>query len=158
MAAHPFRSMDKSGRRHASIRWFAALFVLILLCGPGQPVLAIPPLPWANQRNAGSAPNQGTNLPTQTPSGRLREVEPPGAVQQLRQALAKHHPQLSLISPLDGSQLKGGPLNLELKIEDWPLANDRELGLGAHVAIQVDDQAPIRLSAVSYTHLRAHET
>ena len=138
--------MDKSGRRHASIRWFAALLVLILLCGIGQPVLAIPPLPWANQRNAGSAPNQGTNLPTQTPSGRLREVEPPGAVQQLHQALAKHHPQLSLISPLDGSQLKGGPLNLELKIEDWPLAIDSELGLGAHVAIQIDDQAAIRIS------------
>ena len=138
--------MDKSGRRHASIRWFAALFVLILLCGIGQPVLAIPPLPWANQRNSGSAPNQGSSLPTQTPSGRLREVEPPGAVQQLDQALAKHHPQLSLISPLDGSQLKGGPLNLELKIEDWPLANDSELGLGAHVAIQIDDQAAIRLS------------
>ena len=138
--------MDKSGRRHASIRWFAALFVLILLCGIGQPVLAIPPLPWANQRNSGSAPNQGSNLPTQTPSGRLREVEPPGAVQQFHQALAKHHPQLSLISPLDGSQLKGGPLNLELKIEDWPLANDSELGLGAHVAIQIDDQAAIRVS------------
>ena len=138
--------MDKSGRRHANIRWFAALFVLILLCGMGQPVLAIPPLPWANQRNSGSAPNQATNLPTQNPSGRLREVEPPGAVQQLHQALAKHHPQLSLISPLDGTQFKTGPLNLEMKIEDWPLANDRELGLGAHVAIQIDDQAAIRLS------------
>ncbi|WP_115070677.1 hypothetical protein [Synechococcus sp. UW179B] len=139
--------MDKSGRRQASIRWFAALFALILLFGTGQPVLAIPSLPWANQPNSKSAPNQGKNLPTQNPSGRLREVEPPGAVQQLQQALAKHHPQLSLISPLDGSQLKeGGPLNLELKIEDWPLANDRELGLGAHVAIQIDDQAPIRIS------------
>ena len=109
-------------------------------------MLAIPSLPWANQPNSKSAPNQGKNLPTQNPSGRLREVEPPGAVQQLHQALAKHHPQLSLISPLDGSQLKSGPLNLELKIEDWPLANDRELGLGAHVAIQIDDQAPIRIS------------
>ncbi len=112
----------------------------------GQPVLAIPPLPWANQPNARLAPHQGTNLPTQNPSGRLREVEPPGAVQQLHQALAKHHPHLSLISPIDGSQLKGGPLNLELKIEDWPLAHDRDLGLGAHVAIQIDDQAPIRVS------------
>ncbi|MDA9638958.1 hypothetical protein N9S87_00565 [Synechococcus sp. AH-779-G23] len=112
----------------------------------GQPVLAIPPLPWANQANSGSVPNQGTNLPTQNPSGRLREVEPPGAVQQLHQALAKHHPQLSLISPLDGSQLLGGPLNLELKIEDWPVVNDIELGLGAHVAIQIDGQTPIRLS------------
>ena len=118
----------------------------MLLCGMGQPVLAIPPLPWANQPNSRSAPHQGTNLPTQNPSGRLREVEPPGAVQQLHQALAKHHPHLSLISPLDGSQLKGGPLNLELKIEDWPLANDRELGLGAHVAIQMDDQPPVRVS------------
>nr|WP_284498551.1 hypothetical protein [Synechococcus sp. MU1655] len=138
--------MDKSGRRHANIRWFAALIGLILLFGMGQPVLAIPSLPWANQPNSRSVPNQGKNLPTQNPSGRLREVEPPGAVQQLHQALAKHHPQLTLISPLDGSQLKGGPLNLELKIEDWPLANDRELGLGAHVAIQIDDQAPVRLS------------
>ncbi len=138
--------MDKSGRRQASIRWFAALFALILLFGTGQPVLAIPSLPWANQPNSKSAPNQGKNLPTQNPSGRLREVEPPGAVQQLHQALAKHHPQLSLISPLDGSQLQGGPLNLELKIEDWPLANDRELGLGAHVAIQIDGQAPVRIN------------
>jgi hypothetical protein len=73
-------------------------------------------------------------------------VEPPGAVQHLHQALAKHHPQLSLISPLDGSQLLGGPLNLELKIEDWPVVNDIELGLGAHVAIQIDGQTPIRLS------------
>ena len=146
MAAHPPRSMDKSGRRHANIRWFAALFALILLFGMGQPVLAIPPLPWANQANSGSVPNQGTNLPTQNPSGRLREVEPPGAVQQLHQALAKHHPQLSLISPLDGSQLLGGPRNLELKIEDWPVVNDIELGLGAHVAIQIDGQTPIRLS------------
>jgi hypothetical protein len=47
---------------------------------------------------------------------------------------------------LDGTQFKTGPLNLEMKIEDWPLANDRELGLGAHVAIQIDDQAAIRLS------------
>ena len=146
MAAHPPRSMDKSGRRHANIRWFAALFALILLFGMGQPVLAIPPLPWANQANSGSVPNQGTNLPTQNPSGRLREVEPPGAVQQLHQALAKHHPQLSLISPLDGSQLLGGPRNLELKIEDWPVVNDIELGLGAHVAIQIDGETPIRLS------------
>ena len=118
----------------------------MLLFGMGQPVLAIPTLPWANQPNSRSAPHQGTNLPPQNPSGRLQEVEPPGAVQQLRQALAKHHPQLSLISPIDGSQLKGGSLNLELKIEDWPLAKDHELGLGAHVVIQIDDQAPIRVS------------
>ena len=146
MAETPTHSMDKSGRRNPSIRWFAALFGLILLLGIGKPVLAIPPLPWANQGHSGAAPHKGKNLSTKTPSGRLREVEPPGAVQQLRQALAKHHPHLSLISPLDGSALKGGPLNLELRIEDWPLADDRVLGLGAHVAIQIDDQAPIRLS------------
>ncbi len=149
MAETPTRSMDKSGQRNPSIRWFSALFGLILLLGIGQPVLAIPPLPWTNQGHSGATPHKGKDLSTKAPSGRLREVEPPGAVQQLRQALAKHHPHLSLISPLDGSALKGGPLNLELKIEDWPLADDRVLGLGAHVAIQIDDQAPIRLSEVN---------
>ena len=80
MAETPTHSMDKSGRRNPSIRWFAALFGLILLLGIGQPVLAIPPLPWTNQSHSGAAPRRGKNLSTQTPSGRLREVEPPGAV------------------------------------------------------------------------------
>ncbi len=138
--------MDLSGRRHRSLRWFAALVMLILLFGLGHPVLAMSFMPWGNPIQSGSAFDHRATLPTQNPSGRLKEVEPPGAVQQLRQALATHHPHLSLIGPKDGSQLKGGPINLELMIEDWPLANDSELGLGAHVAIQIDDREPIRIS------------
>ena len=146
--------MDKSGRRHSNIQWFAALFGLMLLLGIGQPVLAMPSIPWIKSADSKSAFDSGTTLPTQNPSGRLREVEPPGGVQQLHEALAKYHPRLSLISPADRSQLKGGPLNLELKIEDWPLANDLELGLGPHVAIQIDDHPPLRISEWEENYLK----
>ncbi len=145
--------MNQSGRRHRSIRWFAAGVGLMILCGIGQPALAFPPLPWSTQGHSELLPDRHTTLSTQVPSGRLREVEPPGGVQQLRQALSKHRPHLSLIRPLDGNQLMGGPLNLEFKIEDWPLSNDNDLGIGAHIAVQIDDQAPQRISEGDADHI-----
>ena len=36
--------------------------------------------------------------------------------------------------------------DLVLHVEDWPLVNDPELGLGPHVVVQVDDAPPIRIS------------
>ena len=80
------------------------------------------------------------------PSGRLQEVAPPGAVQQLQTALAAHHPQLQLTSPADGTVLQPNQQTLVLQVSDWPLAQDPEFGLGAHVALQIDDQPPLRFS------------
>ncbi|QNI71695.1 putative conserved secreted protein [Cyanobium sp. NS01] len=80
------------------------------------------------------------------PAGRLQEVPPPGAVAQLQKALASHHPGVRIQAPADNSLLKAGPWTLELAVRDWPLADAGELGLGAHLVVQIDDQAPIRLS------------
>lgn len=79
------------------------------------------------------------------PAGRLQEVAPPPAVQQLRQALDQRRPQLAIRAPQDGSLLPAGPWSLRVDGSDWPLTKPGALGLGAHLAVQVDDGAPRRL-------------
>lgn len=86
-------------------------------------------------------------LPTAGPAGRLQEVGPPPAVQQLRQALDQRRPQLSIIAPQDGSLLPSGPWTLRLSGSDWPLTDAGALGLGPHLVLQVDDGPPRRLTA-----------
>ena len=95
-------------------------------------------------------------LPSRAPSGRLQEVAPPGAVQDLRRKLSVHHPQLKLLRPADGSVISSDGVDLELGVQDWPVSRDRQLGLGPHVAVQVDDRPPIRLDQMKDGQVQLH--
>ncbi|MDA0258329.1 MAG: hypothetical protein O2972_06540 [Cyanobacteria bacterium] len=95
-------------------------------------------------------------LPSQAPSGRLQEVAPPGAVQDLRRKLSVHQPQLKLLRPADGSVISSNGVDLELAVKDWPVSRDLQLGLGPHVAVQVDDRAPIRLDQMKDGQVQLH--
>jgi hypothetical protein len=86
-------------------------------------------------------------LQTQAPSGRLQEVAPPVAVQQLQAALAQRHPQVTIEAPPDGSTLPAGPVTIRVQARDWPLVDAGAIGLGPHLVVQIDDQPAIRLSA-----------
>lgn len=78
-------------------------------------------------------------------SGRLREIPPPKASQALRLRLAEHQPRLQILAPADDAVLPMAPWSLDLSLDDWPLADAGSLGLGAHLVVQLDDQAPLRL-------------
>lgn len=95
-------------------------------------------------------------LPSRAPSGRLQEVAPPGAVQDLRRKLSVHHPQLKLLRPADGSVINSDGVDLELAVQDWPVSRDLQLGLGPHVAVQVDDRPPIRLDQMKDGQVQLH--
>jgi hypothetical protein len=88
---------------------------------------------------------QETPLASQSPSGRLQEVAPPGAVQQLRENLQRYQPNLRLISPTDDSVINADSVDLVLDVKDWPVSRDLELGLGPHVVVQIDNQPPRQL-------------
>ena len=90
-------------------------------------------------------------LSPQGPSGRLQEVAPPLAVQQLQTALADHNPQVTILAPRDGANLPSGPVPLRLQVRDWPLIDAGALGLGPHMVVQVDDQEPLRLTRSTST-------
>ncbi|MEB3264321.1 MAG: hypothetical protein VKJ66_08130 [Synechococcus sp.] len=90
---------------------------------------------------ATATPPSGSSRPTT-----LREVAPPLAVQQLQAALAEHQPAVEILSPRAGSTLPEGPWTLQLAVRDWPLVDAGPLGLGPHLVLQIDDEAPRRLT------------
>ncbi|KZR73903.1 hypothetical protein PMIT1320_02504 [Prochlorococcus marinus str. MIT 1320] len=136
-----------------AMRLLQGLVLVLLLSISGlSPAQALPGWPFNNQ-NRESSTTQSLLVPA--PTGTLQEIAPPGAVQQIREQLAKHHPQLSLESPTDGTVLKkDGSWELLLNLKDWPLANDPELGLGAHVVVQLDENPPLRISKADGAQLR----
>lgn len=91
--------------------------------------------------------NGGGPIPPTPPAGRLQEVAPPPAVQQLQAALADRDPRVAIELPADGATLPGGAWSLRVRVRDWPLVDAGPLGLGPHLAIQIDDQPVRRLSA-----------
>ena len=135
-------------RRPGLKSMWAFLLVAVLLLGAGLPVHARPGF---FNRDSGSAAKP---LPSSAPSGKLQEVAPPGAVQQLRQSLQQHRPSLRLIDPSNDSIVTSDALELRFEIDDWPLSSDPELGLGPHVVLQIDNRAPLRLSESDGSRLK----
>jgi hypothetical protein len=81
----------------------------------------------------------------------LREVAPPGAVQQLREALSERQPRLRVVSPAAEAVLPAGPWTLRLQVEDWPLVDGGPLGLGPHLLVAIDDGEPLPLTSTETT-------
>lgn len=129
-------------RRQAQIRrspWLARALVVVLLLvglglplpGPGGQAAAIG-WPGRSTSPRPAAASRGPSLGEGSPGpGRLQEVEPPQAVQQLQEALAERQPQLRILAPAAESVLGDGPWQLRLQVEDWPLVDAGRLGLGA---------------------------
>ena len=123
------------------VRWRQRLLTILLAA-----VLLLP----AGCNRAAASRSSGPDpapLPPQAPSGRLQEVAPPAAVQQVQAALAERQPQVSIQVPRDGSELPSGPIKLQMHVRDWPLVDAGPLGLGPHLVVQVDDLPPQRLTA-----------
>ncbi|MBR75009.1 MAG: hypothetical protein CL863_01385 [Cyanobium sp. RS427] len=122
------------------------LALLLLFSTP----LAVNALPgWLSRGTAPEGP-----IPSEGPSGRLQEVAPPGAVQQLKHQLDSRRPQLTLVSPSDDSVIQNDAVELVLAVQDWPVSRDPDLGIGPHVVVQVDDQPLIRLDQLTDGQLR----
>ena len=124
------------------------LMAMLLITGMPVEGLALPS--WPFQRGS----HQETSLSSPSPSGRLQEVAPPGAVQQLREKLQRYQPTLRLISPTDDSVINADRVDFVLDVRDWPVSRDRELGLGPHVVVQIDNQPQRRLDALEGNRVR----
>jgi hypothetical protein len=124
------------------------LMAMLLITGMPVAGLALPT--WM----LGKDSRQETPLASQVPSGRLQEVAPPGAVQQLRENLQLYQPNLRLISPTDDSEINADSVDLILEVKDWPVSRDLELGLGPHVVVQIDNQPPRQLDELDGNRVR----
>jgi len=122
-----------------------AMVALLWLGCPLAPADALQ-LPAWGSRGALPPTPESPLVPT-PPTGRLQEVPPPQAVQQLQQALAGFQPRVTITAPQDGAVLEAGPWQLKVRVQDWPLVDAGTLGLGSHLVVQIDDQPPRRLTA-----------
>ena len=114
----------------------------LLLLGAIDPAVALPRWLERNTTNAQTTISQsGASV--------LQEVAPPGAVQEIKRQLSSRRPQLTLVSPEAGSINNASALELMLGIEDWPVSRDPVLGIGPHIALQVDDRPLIRIDQLS---------
>ena len=116
-------------------------FLMAILLITGMPVAGLA-LPTWSLRGDG---NKQTPLESKPPSGRLQEVAPPGAVQQLREKLQRYQPNLRLVTPTDDSVINADTVELILDVKNWPISRDDQLGLGPHVVVQIDNQPPRQL-------------
>jgi hypothetical protein len=96
----------------------------------------------------GAAAVSPSSLSATPPAGALQEVAPPGAVRQLNERLNERAPQVRVLAPQDNALLPAGPWTLKLQVSDWPLSDAGALGLGPHLVVQLDDQAPIRITSL----------
>ena len=108
-----------------------------------SPVSALS-LPWSTTTGG-----NGASPVIPAASGTLQEVAAPGGVQQLQRRLDGRRPRLSLVSPQDGTVLREASWTLTLQVEDWPVTADPDLGPGAHIALQIDEDPPQRFSHLS---------
>ena len=114
--------------------------------GPQTGALALELPSWARSASGSGARDLTPSGLGPAAAGSLQEVAPPAGVQQLQQALEGRQPRLSILAPADDALLPAGPWTLRLRIEDWPLVDAGPLGLGPHLVVQLDEEAPRRLS------------
>ena len=83
-----------------------------------------------------SLPTAERNLP---PEHAIAEVSPPAAIQELRQALEIHQPQVKILNPQPGQVLQDDSASVEVQVQDFPIFKDEKLGLGPHLHIILDN-------------------
>ncbi len=115
--------------------FFAALFTLGL-AGCGNRSVA------AFSDGSQSAPSEQliTRVQGSSSTAGIIEVSPPEVIQQLRPALEKYQPQVSIVSPQPDAVLEDNTISVQLQVEDLPLFKDSGLGMGPHLHVILDNQ------------------
>ena len=75
----------------------------------------------------------------------IAEVSPPQVIQQLRQELDHHQPQVSILSPQPNEVLQDNTVTVQFQVQDLPIFKNKELGLGPHIHVFLDNQSYIAL-------------
>ena len=72
--------------------------------------------------------------------GKISEISPPEAIQELRAVLEKYQPQVTIVSPRSNEVLQDDAVSVRLQVKDLPLFKDEKLALGPHLHLFLDNQ------------------
>jgi hypothetical protein len=71
---------------------------------------------------------------------KIAEVAPPKLIQELNKSFDQYQPQVKIITPQPDQVLKDDTVNVKLEVKNYPLFKDKNLGLGPHLHLFLDDQ------------------
>lgn len=112
----------------------ATLLALLLTFNPIATNKAL--AAWGKNRSSGAE-----SSPSATKvSGKLTEVAPPSVIQELRQAFEENKPQVAIVSPRSNEVLENDTVSVQFQVKDLQLFKDKDLGLGPHLHVFLDNQ------------------
>lgn len=122
-------------------RKFIKAIVLFLVTG-----LIVVSLIGCSDRSVGETRSSNdTQISSAQRSTKIAEVSPPEVIQQLRQSLEMHRPQVTILSPQPDEVLQDPTVNVRLQVQDLPVFKNEELNLGPHLNVILDNQPYIRV-------------
>lgn len=81
------------------------------------------------------------NLPGEKKAtGPIAEVAPPSVIEQLRPSLEVYQPQVTILSPQRDEVVEDTTVKVKLQVQDLPIFQDEELGLGPHLHLILDNE------------------
>lgn len=95
---------------------------------------------FSNRLQSVSSEQPTTSIQRSSTAAGIAEVSPPEVIQQLRPALEKYQPQVSIVSPQADKVLQDNTVSVQLQVEDLPLFKDSQLGMGPHLHVILDNQ------------------
>lgn len=112
----------------------ATLLVLLLTLNPIATNKALA----ARNKNRSSGTESSSSI-TKV-SGKLTEVAPPTVIQELRQSFEENKPQVTIVSPRSNEVLNEDTVSVQFRVQDLQLFKDKNLGLGPHLHVFLDNQ------------------
>jgi len=73
-------------------------------------------------------------------AGKLSEVAPPAAIQELRQSLEQYQPQVAILSPQTDQVFQDTTISVQLQVRDLPIYKDPDWEMGPHLKMIVDNE------------------
>ena len=70
----------------------------------------------------------------------LAETTAPKIIRKLSPNLQQDRPQIKIVAPKAGQTLKGTNVEIELAVEDFSVFKDKQLGLGNHINLIIDNE------------------
>jgi hypothetical protein len=73
-------------------------------------------------------------------AGKLSETPPPKLIQQLGQNLEQYQPQVKILAPKADTISNDTSISVQLEVQGLPVFKDKELGIGPHLNLILDNQ------------------
>jgi hypothetical protein len=124
----------RSGGQWPRLAWLKQLMLIVMACAFAMslPIAAIA---------VGEDAESGLFSKFQASrNAEIFEVSPPEVIQELRSVLSSHQPQVKILSPRTDQVIEDDALNVKLQVEDLPIFQNADLGLGPHLQLFLDDR------------------